>query len=230
MNCVSPYQKINVMGFAVEYPCGRCLNCRINRAEEWSTRIMLELEDKTKVGDFITLTFDDNKCCPLLPMALSKRVLQLYFKRLRKAGNKIKYFACGEYGEKHGRAHMHAIIIRGEDQPNYEKHWKWGNVKVGTVTRASARYTTGYLTKSNAIPKGKEKWPPFQLQSQGMGEAWAKDRRNNIEELSWTPRYLATKAHYSARRTKMPSRLFTPRDQLRQRHLNAMGQRNSQKR
>jgi len=216
------------MGFAQEFPCGRCLNCRINRAEEWSTRILLELEDKTKVGDFITLTIDDKKACPLLSQALSKRLLQTYWKRLRKAGNKVKYFACGEYGEKHGRAHYHAIVIRGEDEPNYQKHWPWGNVVIGTVTRASARYTTGYLTKSTQIPKGKERWPPFQLQSQGMGEAWAKNQRlNNIEELSWIPRYLSEKARYKVPKTKIPTRIFTSQENLSQRHLNAMGKRNS---
>jgi len=166
MKCSSPYQTTTRMGWAKEYPCGRCLGCRINRAEEWSTRICLELEDKTKKGDFITLTLN-NETCPLLPQALSKRLLQNYFKRLRKAGNKIKYFACGEYGESHGRAHYHAVIIRGEDQPNYEKHWHMngqplGQVHVGTVTRASARYTTGYLTKSNIIPPGKNRCPPIQ--------------------------------------------------------------------
>ena len=64
MKCASPYQKTNVMGFALEYPCGRCINCRINRAEEWSVRLILELEDKTKQGDFITLTFDAKKVAP----------------------------------------------------------------------------------------------------------------------------------------------------------------------
>jgi len=182
-------------------------------------------EDKNKKGDFITLTFDDQKSCPLLSLALSKRVLQNYFKRLRKAGNKIKYFACGEYGENHGRAHYHAIIIRGEDEPNYQKHWNMGNVKTGTVTRASARYCTGYLTKSNAIPKGKEKWPPFQLQSQGIGLEWAKKNRHNItKELSWIPRYLAEKTGAKIPNSNLPTKLFTSAETLSQRHRNAQAQ------
>ena len=158
MKCGSPYQKITAMGFAKEYPCGRCLNCRINRAEEWQTRLTIELEDDRTQGDFLTLTLDDSKVCPLLPLALSKRILQNFFKRIRKGGWKIKYFACGEYGESHHRAHYHAIILRGEDQPNYEKYWQLGNVFVGTVTKSSARYVTGYLTKSNTIPPGKQNW------------------------------------------------------------------------
>jgi len=235
VKCASPYQGLSKMGFAKEYPCGRCLNCRINRAEEWSTRILLELEDRTKVGDFVTLTFDDDKSCPLLSQALSKRVLQNYFKRLRKAGNKIKYFACGEYGEKHGRAHYHAVIIRGEIEPNYEKHWKQGNVVIGNVTKTSARYCTGYLTKSNTIPPGKNQWPPFQLQSQGMGAEWAmKNKYELLKELPWTPRYLVSKANISPEQTsnstatkKIPTRNFSDNQELKQRRLNAEGQRSS---
>ncbi|WNK15081.1 MAG: replication initiator protein [Microvirus sp.] len=229
MKCANPYQKTNKLGFAQEFNCGRCLSCRINRAEEWSERIMLELEDPKMKGDFLTLTYDDARSCPLLPLALAKRPAQLYFKRLRKAKNKIKYFACGEYGEKHGRAHIHAIILRGEDQPNYQKHWPWGDVHIGTVTKSSARYCTGYLTKSNIIPEGKERWPPYQLQSQGIGEKWAKDPKNNIGELEWIPRYLAIKARHKINPTKKPSRHFTPIMVLKQRHLNLVAQRFCQK-
>lgn len=228
MKCASPYQTLNRMGRAVEYPCGRCLPCRANRAEEWATRIQLELEKKDLEGDFVTLTYDDKKTCPLLPLALTKRVIQLFFKRMRKSGLRLKYFACGEYGEKHRRAHYHAIILRTKgEQPNYEKHWPWGNVKVGTVTHASARYVTGYLTKSNTIPPGKNKWPPFQLQSQGMGANWAKENAYEIhKELSWIPRYLAEKARYKAP-TTTKGRFFTPIATLKQRHLNERARINS---
>lgn len=184
----------------------------------------MELENHELEGDFITLTFDDKKTCPLLPMALSKRVLQLYFKRLRKAGNRIRYFACGEYGEKHRRAHYHAIVIRRrEDPPNYQKHWPWGNVYVGTVTSASARYVTGYLTKSNVIPEGKQRWPPFQLQSQGIGLEWAKQNRHDIlKELSWVPKYFSSKVNISIPDERIRSRMGTPAEQLKQRRLNAL--------
>lgn len=59
---------------------------------------------------FLTLTYNDE----FLPKDLNvdKVTLTLFFKRLRKAlePRKIKYFACGEYGED-GRAHYHAIIF-----------------------------------------------------------------------------------------------------------------------
>lgn len=63
-----------------------------------------------KQNMFITLTYDNNH----IPAdgSIDKRELQLFFKRLRKKINpiKIKYLACGEYGEKFGRPHYHACV------------------------------------------------------------------------------------------------------------------------
>lgn len=202
MKCEAPYQKR--LGkhheFWQEFPCGRCLSCRINRAEEWSFRIRLELEDRRNDGDFLTMTFDDNKCTAEQRTFLDKREVQLFVKRLRKGGLQFRYFACGEYGEKHERAHYHMIIIRkahsipfGKEIEHYQKYWPFGSVHVGTVTSASARYVTGYLTKSNAIPPGRESAPPFQLQSQGFGKDWVlkhPDWKTVAKENNeWIPKY-----------------------------------------
>lgn len=229
MKCGSPYQQIDRMGFAKEYPCGRCLNCRINRAEEWTTRIKLELEDRRQQGDFLTLTFDDKRSTEQQQQLLTKRELQLFFKRLRKAGHKLKYFACGEYGEKHERAHYHAIVIRGDEEPTYDKFWQFGDVFVGTVTSASARYVTGYLTKSNAIPPGKGTHPPFQLQSQGMGKEWAKKHRHDVkEQIQWQPRYIVEITRQPNPPTQTPTRHFTSQATLTQRLRNTQAKSSQQ--
>lgn len=39
-------------------PCGRCIECRINRTTDWATRLWCELPYYDK-SSFITLTFDD---------------------------------------------------------------------------------------------------------------------------------------------------------------------------
>ena len=45
-------------------PCGHCIECRINRAQDWSTRAMLE--SKYYLSNwFVTLTYEDN-CLPLI--------------------------------------------------------------------------------------------------------------------------------------------------------------------
>ena len=62
---------------------------------------------------FLTLTFDDLH----LPASGSVNVrdVQLFLKRFRKAltyrNMKIRFFACGEYGDKNLRPHYHLIIF-----------------------------------------------------------------------------------------------------------------------
>ena len=60
---------------------------------------------------FLTLTYNDDN----LPsdVGLHKDDLQRFFKRLRKAldTKKIRYFACGEYGDTTSRPHYHAIVF-----------------------------------------------------------------------------------------------------------------------
>lgn len=87
--------------------CGKCYECRKERARNWTYKIWLE-SLSYKNTCFITLTYRQNK----KGQNLNKKDLQLFIKRLRK-NNKIniKYFGAGEYGEKKGRAHYHLIIL-----------------------------------------------------------------------------------------------------------------------
>jgi len=109
---------------------------------------------------FATLTFDDE----YLPReGVSVRDLQLFFKRLRKRG-RFRYYACGEYGEKFGRPHYHALLfgmdfpdrVRIEDSPSGAMQWRsdvldrvWGQGRavLGSVTFESAAYVARYVCK-----------------------------------------------------------------------------------
>lgn len=147
MRCGYPYTIDKKNGKSYTVACGRCLACRINRTTEWTTRILHESRCHND-SIFITLTYRPDA----LPVSgsISKRDLQLFFKRLRKnLGKKIRYFACGEYGEKYGRPHYHSIIFglsRG-DRLLIEKAWDKGIVHIGTVTEQSARYCAKYVQK-----------------------------------------------------------------------------------
>lgn len=90
----------------IQVPCGRCLGCRLDHAKMWSDRCMLELQDHDEAY-FVTLTYDDQHVTLSDENAatLVKSDLQNFFKRLRKDGQKIRYFACGEYGENTFRPH-----------------------------------------------------------------------------------------------------------------------------
>lgn len=91
-------------------PCGKCIGCRLERSRKWAMRCVYEAKNH-KENCFLTLTYSPEN----LPEGgtLVKRDLQLFFKRLRKAfpGVKIRYFACGEYGEQFARPHYHVILF-----------------------------------------------------------------------------------------------------------------------
>lgn len=146
-------------------PCGQCTGCRLDRAESWATRCENEAL-MHRANSFITLTYDDEH----LPddYSVQKRTLQLFIKRQRFeiAPTPIRYFGCGEYGEKTLRPHYHLIIF-GFDYPDKEFHsysrgrtpsklfsskllnkvWPSGLALIGDVTHQSARYVAGYCMK-----------------------------------------------------------------------------------
>ena len=66
-----------------------------------------------KDTSFVTLTYNNDNLPynenAILP-TLRKKDLQMFFKRLRSRIDKIKYFACGEYGDVTQRPHYHMIL------------------------------------------------------------------------------------------------------------------------
>lgn len=142
--------------------CGRCSGCKAQRAKEWAARCVHEAslyEDNC----FITLTYDNEH----LPQngTLIKHHFQDFMKRLRKSvqPKKIRYYQCGEYGEKLGRPHYHALIFNHDfpDKEFFQEHnetklfisraltklWGKGHASVGTVTIESAGYVARYTMK-----------------------------------------------------------------------------------
>lgn len=161
MLCSKPYRQ-GVM----EYGCGQCMPCRINRRRTWTSRLLLESgchEDKC----FVTLTYSE-ECLPN-DESLSIRHYQLFLKRLRKAlePSKISYYVVGEYGSRTDRPHYHCVLFgfqpesRGHlvaskiEQLNYYgvkdkillNAWGLGDCHVGLVEPKSVMYACKHLTK-----------------------------------------------------------------------------------
>lgn len=139
--CLKPYRS----GVA-EYGCGQCIPCRINRARLWSSRLLLEMTQH-QASFFCTLTYDDEH----LPKDgnLSVRDLQLFMKRLRefRSEEKIRFFAVGEYGDVTLRPHYHLMLFGLSVPKDIVRAWGHGYVHVGSVTRQSCAYITGYTVK-----------------------------------------------------------------------------------
>lgn len=129
-----------------EHGCGQCKPCRINRRRLWTARLILEsfLHQRSW---FVTLTYAPEH----LPQdgSVSPRHLKLWLLKLRKAyGRPFRYFAVGEYGERGGRPHYHALIFGLEDPRLIATTWGKGHVHIGMVSDASAAYCTGYISKA----------------------------------------------------------------------------------
>jgi len=146
----------------VEVPCGRCIGCRLEYSRQWAVRCVHEasLYDE---NSFLTLTYSPEN----LPSngSLVKRDLQLFFKRLRKSlpEKKIRYFACGEYGDRNGRPHYHVCLFNHNFRDRYlytvrdgvalyrseslERLWPAGFSTIGDVTFESAAYVARYTMK-----------------------------------------------------------------------------------
>lgn len=171
-------------------PCGRCIACRIQHSREWATRILHE-QMTSGSAIFTTLTYDS------YVGSLRYKDLSDFWKRLRKRLNrKIKYFACGEYGEKNGRPHFHAIIFGlplGEEwntdlgcfySPDkvIEKAWGHGLVFNGTCTYDSARYVASYILKSpdKKLDLGGFEKPDIRV-SGGIGLSYTKSHLGQLK-------------------------------------------------
>lgn len=187
MMCISPITIANRdTGELMTVPCSKCFVCLQNKRNDWTFRIREELK-QAQSAIFVTLTYDieNLRLSDDLQPTLLKRDVQLFLKRLRKFNDKIykkyaqdknmasgllkrlpiRYYCCGEYGEKTYRPHYHAIIfnITDEAKENIAKLWGYGNTHVGSCTVASIHYTTKYIINKGIHPRGTEK--PFALMS-----------------------------------------------------------------
>jgi len=183
----------------IHIPCRNCLSCRIDRTREWTTRVLHEAQ-LHEDNIFVTLTYDDLH----LPRdkSLHHSHFQEYIQKLRNyarysEGKKLRYYMCGEYGEKLGRPHYHAIIFnyRYPDQRPFGKyygsekcleHWGRGHIHIGNVNSKSASYVAGYIQKKVTGERAEEHYryidhetgeswmlkPEYNQMSQGIGKKW----------------------------------------------------------
>ena len=200
MQCTNPVRLMHldkaVYPEGLLVPCGKCLSCRIAKRREWQLRMLHELATHDDAV-FITLTYDDNH----LPDNSSLCVgdLQKFFKRLRKElkkyyGRSIRYYACGEYGDRFGRPHYHAIVyglsLRSEDQVLVRAKWPLGLVHFGTAEPDSIGYVaqyidkkfTGDLAKQEYDDKGRQ--PVFKVCSLGIGKEYMFNHATQLVKMA----------------------------------------------
>lgn len=204
MECLRP---VYVSKVDMLVPCGRCEFCTVTKRSDWATRIYYE--SKLHVGSkFVTLTYANNALTwdhgnP----QLVKADLQRWFKRVRKAGYKFRYFAVGEYGSQTYRPHYHVLVFGDVPEKVLKDAWHDGMVHVGTVTQASIMYCLGYVVGGKHWKMCHHRVKPFAIMSRrpGIGAnylskdmvAWHKSGRKNyvlVDGLKkHLPRFYKTK-------------------------------------
>ena len=162
-------------------PCGNCLPCKITRRRTWTHRMMLERSTST-TASFLTLTYNNEN----LPQefhnektgqiyaenSLNPAHAKTFIQNLRKhqqrhKGEKIRYYLCGEYGDKTHRPHYHIALFNyppciGKGATYHGKRympctcpncstltklWGKGHIYLGKLEQQSAQYICGYVVK-----------------------------------------------------------------------------------
>ena len=169
---IGDYTMINVA-------CGQCIGCRLAYSSMWAMRCFHE----SKLHDhntFVTLTYNDAN----VPWSgitgeqtLFPKHLTDFWKRLRKrfSDRKIRYFACGEYGDETYRPYYHAIIFgldfddkqllkRSDLGFNYyisntlDQTWSFGQCTCCDVSFDTCAYVARYVVKKLSGDLAKDKY------------------------------------------------------------------------
>lgn len=181
---------------AIGLPCGHCVGCSNELKRQKAMRMVHEAKLWPE-NSFLTLTYNDEH----LPVngTLVPEDLRDFFKRLRRRIEpiKVRYAACGEYGELFGRPHYHVALYNfsfaGDRyrwaafdgkypvyrSPLLEKLWTLGDSSLGDLTPESAAYIAGYVHKKMgdvARARVGDRYPEFWRSSNrpGLGAEWVR--------------------------------------------------------
>lgn len=203
----------------IEAECGKCFECRKKRSREWSIRLGEEL--KNNFGYFITLTIDEENLRILTREAgykniyknengVAKLALRRMLERIRKeTGKSARHWVVTELGEKNDRIHMHGIFIGQRAAELVKKHWKYGNIYVGTYANMK---TTNYITKYMTKMDVKHRWFTGRVfTSAGIGREYIDKKRirNRYRGKDTKDTYMCENGQEIAMPTYYKNKLYT---------------------
>lgn len=175
------------------------MGCKLESSRQWAVRIMHEKKSHSDAC-FLTLTYDPANLPPGNTLVL--RDLTLFHKRAYKALGPIRYFSCGEYGEKNGRPHYHVLLLNKDfvdkkpvssrsENPYFASKllsvlWPHGQHIIGNVDFNSAAYVARYCTKKITGDKAADHYqgrtPEFLVMSRrpGIGASYFDKFQNEM--------------------------------------------------
>lgn len=168
--------------------CGKCIECKKQKAREWQIRLGEDVKYNTN-GVFVTLTFNNESLRKLdkdinkniqgyaRDNAIATRAVELFRGRWRKRTKKEpRHWLITELGHKGTeRIHLHGIIWTDEREwinKNWGYGFTWIQKKNKTVGGAITNYITKYITKNDV--KHKE-YKAVILNSKGIGKAFVEN-------------------------------------------------------
>ena len=169
----------------VPYGCGKCIECRRQKANDWRIRLSEQL--KVNPGLFITFTFDCDSFDKLEkivgndnPNMIAKKAVRLFLERFRKRfGRSAKHWFITELGHTNTeRLHLHGILFEQLSTDLLCDLWQYGFVFVGSFcNEKSINYMVKYCTKIDSVH------PSFEGQifcSPGLGANFVNDTNKKL--------------------------------------------------
>ncbi len=145
-------------------------------------------------NDYMRYFLDKVKLNGFIPY-LSPLDFQRFMKRFRKNLNKysdekIRYYACGEYGPRTFRPHFHMLLFFNEKITfeNYAKclraAWPYGRIDASSSRSKCASYVARYVNSTVALPRLYEisSLKPFSSHSTFFGQSFYKSQKAKIYE------------------------------------------------
>jgi len=175
--------------------CGKCVYCIERRKTEWCFRMEYEAR-RAVTKHFVTLTYNYHN----VPYdkygnkVLVQSHLTAFMKRLRyyheqgkdsieayihglSSKDKIRFFACGEYGSLRKRPHFHLMIFNASRR-DIEAAWTMGEVHcVPAKGNAAAAYIMKYMDKGLGAISNWRVPREFTTQSEGIGLQYVDDMK-----------------------------------------------------
>lgn len=142
-------------------PCGRCFDCRLSRARDWTIRAVMESKIY-RLCYFFTLTYDDDHIGNNVVSRSDARHVRHALEQLDPDSNS---FISAEYGADTHRAHYHGLFYTNRTDFGYSYHydaktgathrtlscldiiWQKGFTEASQAEIGSIKYTTGYVLK-----------------------------------------------------------------------------------
>lgn len=154
--------------------CGKCMECRKQKAREWQIRMMEDIK-VNRNGIFVTLTFSNESVNELNNVdgmdklngfekdnAIARIAVRRFLERWRKEfGKSVRHWLVTELGhEGTNNIHLHGIIWTNEDARMIPTIWKYGYAWIGQemngkiknyVNERTVNYIVKYINKSDEL-------------------------------------------------------------------------------